>query len=106
MIDKKCHYCKHDRPLVDRSDVCATCHHFDRFQLKDRLTPKSEYEYKRLVEKEAWANDKTEKFDRPTALAVLKAMSEAMHPSTNIFGDKTLVIGRYDFELIRKKFLD
>lgn len=45
-------------------------------------------------------------FDRDTALAVLKDFSRDMYPSCDIFGRKTLVINRDEFEAIRKKFLD
>lgn len=44
--------------------------------------------------------------DRTTALAVLKDLSKCMYPSNDIFGGKTLVINRTDFEAIRKKYLD
>ncbi len=106
MKNKKCHFCKHDRGRIDRSDECAACRHFDRFQLTDRMTVRSMYEYQNLKAEEEWANDKSETFDRPTALAVLKALSNRMHPSTNLFGDPIFTIDRYTFELIRKKFLD
>ena len=46
------------------------------------------------------------KFDRKTALMVLQVISNKMYPNLDIFGNKTLVINRYDFEAIRKKFLD
>lgn len=45
-------------------------------------------------------------FDRATALMILKEFSRDMYPSYDIFGKKTLVINRTDFEAIRKKFLD
>lgn len=52
-------------------------------------------------------NDDTQtvKFDRATALAVLKEFSRDMYPSLDLFGNKTLVIRREKFEAIRKKYL-
>lgn len=44
--------------------------------------------------------------DRATALSVLKDISRCMYPSYNLFGEKTLVINRDQFEAIRKKYLD
>lgn len=44
--------------------------------------------------------------DRKTALAVLQDISHAMYPSHDIFGNGTLVIDRYEFEVIRHKYLD
>lgn len=55
----------------------------------------------------AWnKRDENREFDRDTALAVLKDFSRDMYPSYDIFGRKTLVINRDEFEAIRKKFLD
>lgn len=45
-----------------------------------------------------------ELFDRDTALAVLKAFSNAMYPSCDLFGRDTLVINRSKFEEIRAYF--
>ena len=49
---------------------------------------------------------KKETLDRRTALRVLQDLSSNMYPSNDIFGTKTLVITRYDFEKIRQKYLD
>lgn len=46
------------------------------------------------------------KFDRTTALEVLKDLSNKMYTNCDIFGQKILCISRYDFEEIRKKYLD
>lgn len=45
-------------------------------------------------------------FSRDTALAVLKELSNDMRPSYDLYGNKTLVIDRDDFEIIRHKYLD
>lgn len=57
---------------------------------------------------ECWSREvpNLNRFDRDTALAVLKEFSRDMYPSNDIFGHKTLVISRGKFEAIRKKFLD
>lgn len=47
-----------------------------------------------------------QKFDRNTALSVLKDLSKNMDKSYDLFGNKTLYISRYKFEEIRKKYLD
>ena len=44
--------------------------------------------------------------DRYTALRVLNDLSSCMYPSRDLFGYKTLVIGRAEFEKIRAKYLD
>ena len=44
--------------------------------------------------------------DRKTALAVLKDLSRDMYPNYDLFGTKTLVINRSQFEKIRAKYLD
>lgn len=46
------------------------------------------------------------RLDRRTALEVLKDLSRDMYPSYDLFGRKTLVINRDDFESIRAKYLD
>ena len=55
---------------------------------------------------EAARHYQTEEFDRRTALRVLQDISSNMYPSSDIFGTKTLIITRYDFEKIRQKYLD
>ena len=59
-----------------------------------------------VLKEEEWINDQSVEFDRDTALAVLKAISKHMYPSLDIFGNKTLVISRHNFEVVRRKFLD
>lgn len=44
--------------------------------------------------------------DRKTALKVLLDISNRMYPNCDIFGNKILCISRFDFEEIRKKYLD
>ena len=51
-------------------------------------------------------HDMDEKMDRLTALRVLQDLSSCMYPSFDLFGRKTLVINRVDFEKIRAKYLD
>lgn len=106
-MKEKCHFCEYDYgPLVGTSEVCRACHDCDKFQLKKRMTPMAAYKYEKLKKEEEWINDQSIVFDRDTALIVLNALSERMYPSTDIFGNKTLVIDRYRFEAVRKKFLD
>lgn len=45
-------------------------------------------------------------FDRRTALRVLNDLSSCMYPSFDLYGRKTLVINRGEFEKIRTKYLD
>lgn len=45
-------------------------------------------------------------FDRCTALRVLNDLSSCMYPSFDLYGRKTLVINRGEFEKIRAKYLD
>lgn len=47
-----------------------------------------------------------ETFDRHTALRVLQDLSSCMYPSLDLYGRKTLVIRREEFEVVRKKYLD
>ncbi len=103
----KCDFCKHDRgPLVGRHDICATCHHGDRFQPKKRMTPSQANQYARLKKLEEFSNDRPAEFDRATALMVLQDLVPHFHASTNLYGDKTLVIRRDAFESVRRKYLD
>lgn len=44
--------------------------------------------------------------ERDIALLILKDLSKDMRPSTDLFGNGTLVIDRDKFEAIRKKYLD
>ena len=107
MKGEKCHFCKHDRDTRKGiPKVCAQCDRFSNFKVKTRMTDREAYLYAKLVEEEAWINDKSVKFDRDTALAVLEAISKHMHHSQNMYGDPTLVINRHRFEAVRKKFLD
>lgn len=46
------------------------------------------------------------KYDRDTALAVLKDLSGNMHPRINMMGQPTLEISRNAFEEVRHKYLD
>lgn len=106
-IGEKCDFCEYDRgPLVGRHDVCATCHHFDRFQLKKRMPQSQADHYFRFEKLEELANDRPAEFDRDTALMVLQDLVKYLHPSQNCFGDKTLVIRRDAFEAVRRKYLD
>ena len=105
-MHEKCFFCEHDRgPLAERSEKCDMCCNCNEFQLKTRLTPTALYEYEKLIHEQEWINDKTIEFDRDTAVMVLKALVKHMHPSTDLFGNKTLVIDRNRFEAVRKKFL-
>ena len=55
---------------------------------------------------DAIRDSESKKFNRPTALRVLQDISSKMYPDINLFGQKTLVIRREDFEKIRAKYLD
>lgn len=101
---KRCDFCIHDAPKNGR-EVCKTCKAYDKFQLKPLRTSIEAHLYDTLLKREAWIEEPIE-FDRKTALMVLQAISHKMYPNVDIFGNKTLVINRYEFEDIRKKFLD
>lgn len=106
-MGEKCHFCEYDcGPKRKKLDVCQSCEHYNNFKVKTRMSEIQAYHYKRFLEEEKWANEHDPNLDRNTALAVLKELSRAMRPSNDIFGNKTLVIGRRQFELIRRKFLD
>ena len=106
-MNEKCQFCEHDHnPSKGKPDICVKCDRCSNFKAKTRMTIREKYRYDNLVKEEAWVNDDLDDFDRDTALAVLKAISKHMHPSHNIFGEPTLVINRYRFEAVRKKFLD
>lgn len=47
-----------------------------------------------------------EKFDRNTALSVLKDLSKDMYVDCDLFGNKVLSISVDKFEEVRKKYLD
>ena len=107
MRSEKCHFCEYDRgPHKGTLDVCVRCDRFSNFKAKTRMTDFEAHKYTELVKEEEWINDDSIEFDRDTALAVLKAISKHMYASHDIFGDPTLVINRYRFEAVRKKFLD
>lgn len=103
---RKCKFCRYERgPRKRRCDACKSCVDYSNFEVNSRMTSGQEYLYRKYIEREAWANDHSVQYDRATALAVLKALSKDMYPSVNLYGNKTLVIGRDEFEFIRKKFL-
>lgn len=104
---RKCDFCEHEcGPLMGQSEICSACRDSSNFQVKKRMNVKQAYEYEKFKKDMEWLCDQNTKFDRATALMVLQAISHRMRPSHNIFGEKTLVINRYDFEVVRKKFLD
>ena len=80
-------------------------------ELRDRLTNMTGEVYARLESNFCPMCGKSRKenshlMDRPTALAVLKDLSNKMHPCCDLFGRDILAIDRPDFEVIRKKYLD
>ena len=104
---KKCDFCEYDRgPNMDKPKKCKECRDFNNFIVKNRLTQRESYLYEKFKKDEEWANNKDLNFDRDTALMVLRDLSTRMHASRNLFGEDTLVINRYEFELVRKKYLD
>lgn len=108
MKGRKCDFCEYDYgPMIGESGFCVTCENYNNFKLKSIMHPAQAYGYMRYIQKEMWLNDLIDvKYDRRTALAVLNALSEHMYPSHDLFGNKTLVIDRDKFEVVRKKFLD
>ena len=104
--DEKCFFCEHDRPLEQRLDICKTCRNSSNFLLKSRMSPHMMKIYEKFQKDEEWANDRNVEFDRDTALMVLQDLSIRMRPTTNMMGNKILVISRHDFEMVRKKYLD
>lgn len=106
-MKEKCQFCEFDRgPIVGRLDICDECCDCDKFQVKKRMHPIESFKYEQLKKEEEWVNDRSVEYDRDTALAVLKALSANMYASHDLFGEPTLVINRYRFEAVRKKFLD
>ena len=100
----KCDFCEYDYgPIKKPSEACKTCKNCSNFKVKQRMHCIQQQRYEQLKKEEADANDNSIKFDRRTALMVLKDLAKFMRPS---FGNKTLVIDRYKFELVRKKYLD
>lgn len=107
MKGKKCEFCNYDYgPMIGESGFCVTCENYNNFKLKPVMQPAQAYEYKKFKRDEEWINDDSVKYDRKTALAVLNALSKRMYPSYDLYGNKTLVIDRDKFEVVRKKFLD
>ena len=105
-MKEKCQFCVHDHdPRAGKPDACKECRDLSNFQLKTRMSPREAYMYDQIVKEEEWIADQSEEFDRDTALAVLKAISKNMHASHDLFGNPTLVINRYRFEAVRKKYL-
>ena len=104
---EKCHFCEHDcSPRTSKPEVCARCKQFSNFKAKTRMTDFEMHRYAKLVEEEEWINDTSIEFDRDTALAVLEAISKHMYLGHDRFGDPTLVINRYRFDAVKRKFLD
>ena len=106
MKSEKCHFCKHDSaPHKRRSDVCIQCKSCNNFEIKIRMTDREKYEYTKLLEEEAWVNDRSVKFDKDTAVAVLDAIAKHLVATRDKHGEPILVMGRYRFEAIKQKFL-
>ena len=106
-MSDKCYFCEHERgPLAEQSEACDTCRDFNNFQVKKRMSSGQFYEYEKLKYAEEQFANQNEVFDIDTASMVLKDITAHMCLSTDRFGNKTLVINRYTFELIRKKYLD
>lgn len=105
-MSTKCFFCKHERgPIDDVPEACCKCKDYCNFEPIENMRPIMAREYELFKREEAWINDRSEEFDRATALAVLKAISKRMYPSHDLFGNGTLVIKRDKFEAVRKKFL-
>lgn len=82
-----CTNCRHQQDLIGTFTYCPNC---------GAMMRKGDGKFKEF----------NAEISRNTALAVLKALSNYMYPSNDIFGKKTLVISRSAFESVRKKFLD
>ena len=93
-------------PPRKQPDICKACRNHNKFLIKRRMSERMKYEWEKFRKDEEWANDPNVKFDRETALMVLKDLSTRMYPSLDLFGNKTLVISRDKFELVRRKYLD
>lgn len=113
-LSEKCFFCEYDvGPLKQKPEVCVACCGRDNFRPKKHMMPRMKQAYEALIREEGEIDrltletEKTTGFDRVTALAVLKDISACMYPSVEeVWGRKTLVIGRVDFERIRAKYLD
>lgn len=106
-MGQKCYFCKHDRgPYVDKDSACITCRTHNHFEPHPRMSERMAQEYDMLYGEKSKTLKPDFEFDRATALAVLKDLSEHLSPSHNLFGDPTLVISRFQFEIVRKKYLD
>ena len=106
-MEEKCFICEYDQgPLLGKHENCFTCVNNSNFQVKKRVTPGMLMQYEKIKRDEEWIEKHDVEFDRDTALLILNEISKHMRPSTDKFGNKTLVISRYNFEIIRKKFLD
>ena len=105
-MSKKCFFCEHERPPREQPDICKACKNHNKFLIKRRMSECMRYEWEKFRKDEEWVNDPNVEFDRDTALMVLKDLSNCMYPGLDIFGNKTLVIRRERFELVRRKYLD
>lgn len=105
-MNYKCHFCEHEHgPLAEQSEMCSQCHDFSMFQVKKRMSQRAQCQFKKLIHEEEQIANQNIVFDRDTALMILKDLTAHMRPSQDLFGNRTLVINRDGFELIRKKYL-
>ena len=103
----KCFFCEHDYgPHMQQSAECVTCHNYNNFQVKKRMSDREKCRYEQLLKEETKIKDQNTNYDKNTALAMLKELTKHMSLSRNMFGDEILVIRRDIFETVRKAFLD
>ena len=103
----KCFFCEYDYgPVVGPSPKCCACFSHKLFEPKKHMSGHMAVMYEKFKSLEEGVDGGVENYDRATALAVLKALSKHLYPSHDLFGNATLVIDRYKFELVRKRFLD
>ena len=86
--------------LISRSAL------LDKSYSTGRCTWDNPYGGEEVVSVNDIENAPTVELDRQTALRVLNDLSSCMYPSRDLFGYKTLVISRAEFEKIRAKYLD
>lgn len=107
-----CTDCSNRRGSAYTKDCDHTCSYANAVKYRDDLIKELEKKLEQAYCLIGEVMDKPNPFEtiydihRLHALAVLKDLSKDMYPSYDLFGNKTLVINRDKFEVIRKKYLD
>lgn len=109
-MGQKCYFCKHDHgprgPYATRDYPCKSCRKHDHFELNPRMPQRMALEYDMLYGEKSKTIKPDFEFDRDTALAVLKDLTAHLRAGHDIFGEPTLTISRFQFEIVRRKYLD